>query len=151
MRLRFLLGLGIGTLCLSAIVALIARPEPLKSCNVHFSGGQSLHGVQLAQTYKQIRRGLAGRDQIGSGMLFAWDDPEPRTFWMRNTPVPLSVGFFDEAGSLFAIEDMQPNTDTLHHSGAVAKYALELRQGDFQKWQIRIGSRIEGYECSTAD
>ncbi|WP_167375591.1 DUF192 domain-containing protein [Brucella cytisi] len=136
---------------MSTIVALAVRPEPSKLCDVNFSGGASLKGVQLAQTFKQIRRGLAGRDQIHSGMLFVWNEAEQRTFWMRNTPVPLSVGFFDEAGSLFAIEDMQPNTDTLHHSGAVAKYALELHQGDFQKLQIKIGTRIEGYECSPAD
>lgn len=81
-------------------------------------------------------------------MLFTWTKAEPRVFWMRNTRVPLSIGFFDETGLLFQIEDMLPATDNRHISIKSASDALELARGQFQAHGLEKGVRLIGRTCS---
>lgn len=81
-------------------------------------------------------------------MLFTWETAEPRVFWMRDTRVPLSIGFFDDTGLLFAIQDMQPETDDYHYSIKPASDALELEQGQFQAHGLREGDRLIERTCS---
>jgi hypothetical protein len=39
---------------------------------------------------------------------------------------------------------MQPRTETLHCPGADVRYALEVRQGEFQRRGIAPGARVDG-------
>jgi len=80
-------------------------------------------------------------------MLFSWEAAEPRVFWMHNTHVALSVGFISADGTLFAIEDMAPDTDDYHYSAGPATDALELVQGEFAQEGLRPGSRLLRREC----
>lgn len=124
-----------------------AAGTPTETCDLVFSNGATLIGVPVAKTQAQEARGLMHKSEIGPGMLFTWDKPEPRVFWMRNTPTPLTIGFFDTQGVLFAIEDMQPNTDTNHFSFKPAIDALELGQGEYKRLGLEVGSRITGRRC----
>ncbi|MGE4125487.1 MAG: DUF192 domain-containing protein [Pusillimonas sp.] len=101
-------------------------------CTLHFSTGQTLYNVPVAATQAEQERGLSKTHDVDAGMLFTWPQAAPRTFWMRDTWVPLQVGFFDGTGRLFQIEDMEPETDTRHRSAQPAKMALELAQGQYQ-------------------
>lgn len=56
------------------------------------------------------------RENAGCGMLFSWAKSEQRVFWMRDTPVPLSIGYLDSTGVLFAIDEMKPNSDKFYFS-----------------------------------
>ncbi|AIV73609.1 hypothetical protein X994_6617 (plasmid) [Burkholderia pseudomallei] len=120
---------------------------PTEVCTLHFSGGVTLADVPVAKTQEQQARGLMHRDDVGPGMLFSWPDAAERVFWMHNTPSPLSIGFFDAAGQLFAIKDMQPNSDEYHFSGQPAQDALELAQGQFQARGLAIGTRLVSRDC----
>lgn len=122
--------------------------EPGEICDLYFSNGATLTGVPVARTVAQQTRGLAKRDDVGPGMLFTWETAEPRVFWMRDTRVPLSIGFFDDTGLLFAIQDMQPETDDYHYSIKPASDALELEQGQFQVHGLREGDRLIERTCS---
>lgn len=93
---------------------------PTEACDLHFSNGVTLSGVPVARTPAAQEMGLSHRFDVGPGMLFTWGQAAHRTFWMRNTYVPLSIGFINADGVLFGIQDMQPETDTLHHSGEPA-------------------------------
>ena len=60
-------------------------------------GGAPLE-VEVASTSKERGLGLAGRSSLSenSGMLFVYEKPEVVRFWMKNTLIPLSIGFFDK-------------------------------------------------------
>lgn len=121
--------------------------RPSDACDLHFSNGVVLRGVPVARTKAQRARGLSRRDSAGNGLLFIWDKPEPRIFWMHETRMPLSVGFFDEQGRLFAIEEMQPENDEYHFSFQPATTALELAQGEFKLNHLLPGVRLEMRGC----
>ena len=54
--------------------------------------------------------------QPDHGMLFVFERPEPLSFWMKNTFIPLSIAFLDANGRILNIEDMAPQTETTHWS-----------------------------------
>lgn len=120
---------------------------PTEVCTLRFSGSVTLADVPVAKTQEQQARGLMHSDDVGPGMLFSWANAAERAFWMHNTPSPLSIGFFDAAGTLFAIKDMQPNSDEYHFSGQPAQDALELAQGQFQARGLPVGSRLISRDC----
>jgi uncharacterized membrane protein (UPF0127 family) len=70
----------------------------------------------LAQTEQQRARGLmqvtdatlGGYD----GMLFRYDTDVAEQYWMRNTPMPLSIAYIDKSGHLVSTVDMTPCDDT---------------------------------------
>lgn len=123
--------------CLLALLVVCPTGVPAggqtTKCTLHFSTGQILSRVPVAATLTEQARGLSKTHDVSRGMLFIWQQAAPRVFWMRDTWVPLQVGFFDGSGKLFQIEDMEPNTDTRHESAQPAKMALELAQGQYQE------------------
>ncbi|MCK9468063.1 MAG: DUF192 domain-containing protein [Porticoccaceae bacterium] len=121
--------------------------EPSEACTLHFSNGVVLESVPVARTKAQKAKGLSGTDKVGRGMLFTWEDAEPRVFWMRDTRVPLSVGFFDAEGLLFGVVDMEPETDDYHFSIKPAADALELEAGQFQQYGLIKGVRLLNRTC----
>ncbi len=103
--------------------------------------------AEVAQTPEQRSRGLMYRFTLpgGHGMLFVFDQPQPLSFWMKNTPAPLSIAFIDERGTILNIRDMAPNDDvTMHRSQGLALYALEVRKGWFAEQGIKAGATVRG-------
>ena len=97
--------------------------------------------VELASSDKQRAHGLMGRTALaeGTGMLFIFERPQILSFWMKNTTIPLSIGFFDENGRLINIEDMVPQKNDelpVYKSKKPALYAIEVPQGWFDRHQI---------------
>lgn len=90
-----------------------------------------------ATTPEQRERGLmeVTDPELGGydGMLFEYPDEVDGSFWMRNTPTPLSIAFFDEDGRLVSTTDMEPCGDRADCPGYPADqpfaYALEVPQG----------------------
>lgn len=131
-----------------AFAALAKEVTPVyRHCLLTFSGGAVLRDIPLAETKVQQDKGLSGRNDVEPEMLFTFPKPDRLMFWMRDTQVPLSVGFFDPVGRLFKIEDMQANTDDFHFSMSDATDALELPQGRFQVVGLSVGSRLISRDC----
>ncbi len=103
---------------------------------------QDIHlKVELADTPKLREKGLSGRKTLpdGTGMLFVYDSPQVCHFWMKDTLIPLSIGFFDENKRLIAWKDMPPPGEsklTLISSPQPCLYALEVPQGWFLTHKI---------------
>jgi len=138
---------GLFALTLSWMAAVQAQTSDMQRCDLSFSNGLVLRDVPVARTQAEQSRGLSNRDDIGPGMLFAWPDARPVSFWMKDTFVPLSIGFFDASGVLFSIQDMMPQSLKTHPSVLPALHALELQQGDFQRLGIALGTRLQ-IHCS---
>lgn len=140
-----LLGAAIAmTLSVSRKAEEASRPSYL--CTLQFEG-VTLENVPQATTEPQMERGLSGLQDVGPGMLFTWSGDEPRFFWMRGTPTPLSIAFIDASGTVLRIEDMEPETDTFHWATPKAREGLEVKKGDFQRLGIAPGSRLIGRKC----
>nr|MDE0501642.1 DUF192 domain-containing protein [bacterium] len=98
-------------------------------------GDRSLR-LALADTPVLRSRGLMGVTSLGGldGMLFAWDSPVQVSFWMKDTLIPLEIGFFDESGSLFLVVHMVPcqaDPCPRYPSESPVLYALEALPGFF--------------------
>lgn len=83
------------------------------------------------------------------GMLFIFEDERPLGFWMKNTLIPLQIGFFDSNGVLVDIQEMKTAVSLMdahpptYQSRSPALYALEMNTGWFDKNGIKKGSRLE--------
>jgi uncharacterized protein len=109
--------------------------------------GQAHLMAEVADTPQSRETGLMFRDSLAPdhGMLFVFETPERASFWMKNTRIPLSVGFIDSAGTLLEVRDMQPFDETpiLSRSERIA-YALEVNQGWFERNHVPARSKVEG-------
>ena len=110
-------------------------------------GGHRLT-VEIAATPEQRATGLMNRFslQTDHGMLFVFEAPQPLSFWMKDTYVPLSIAFVDTRGRIVNIEDMRPQDESPHFSKGLALYAIEMRQGWFAAKGIGAGDLVEGLE-----
>jgi len=102
--------------------------------------------VEVASDDQSIQKGLMYRDKLSkdSGMLFIFPQEEERSFWMKNTKIPLSIAYLDKDGIILNIEDMAPNNTEGVASKGKAKYAIEVNQGWFDDKEIKSGDRVEG-------
>jgi uncharacterized protein len=82
--------------------------------------------VPVATTPEAIRRGLMHRENVGNGMLFAFNAPRVPSFWMKNTLVPLDMEFLDgDLNVLDAHRNVQPGDLTLRRSRSAVCFVLE--------------------------
>ncbi|NNK97809.1 MAG: DUF192 domain-containing protein, partial [Xanthomonadales bacterium] len=60
-------------------------------------GGKTF-AVELATTSEKQALGLMFRDSmpVDEGMLFIFPNEAPRSFWMKNTRIPLDIMYFDK-------------------------------------------------------
>ncbi|MCG2591548.1 DUF192 domain-containing protein [Ramlibacter sp. XY19] len=120
------------------------RPRNLP--RMHLSaGGHHLH-AWVARSAEEHALGLMHRQQLGDGegMLFVWDVPERKSFWMKDTPLPLSVAFLEEDGTIVRLADMEPHSLEGHASGRPVRFVLEVNQGWFEDKGIAPGMRLDG-------
>lgn len=95
--------------------------------------------LEIANTPSTRATGLMFRTKLGEdeGMLFVFPKAEYLNFWMKNTLIPLSIGYFSEDMRLLESFDMKPNqTEEMYNSRKPAMYALEVNQGWFAKHKI---------------
>lgn len=101
--------------------------------------------LKLEVANNPIKRavGLMNRTSLGQdeGMLFVFPKPDFLSFWMKNTMIPLTVGFFSEDLVLFETLDMKPNqTREVYNSAKLSKYALEVNRDWFAKNKVPFES-----------
>jgi uncharacterized membrane protein (UPF0127 family) len=120
----------------------VADAEPLK---VITPSGEIVFEVEIADTPAERSRGLMRREELAenAGMLFIFEAEGKRSFWMKDTPLPLDIIFFDGDGEYVS-----------HHTGAVpysldsipsdgpAQYVLEINAGLAEALGIDQASRI---------
>ncbi|MBL8520369.1 MAG: DUF192 domain-containing protein [Betaproteobacteria bacterium] len=111
------------------------------------AGGQSIR-ADVAATDATREKGLMFREKMGrnEGMLFVFSYLGYHAMWMRNTPLPLSVAFMDDKGTILSIHDMDPFSENLHQSAGPARFALEMNKGWFATAKVKVGDQVKGLE-----
>ena len=137
--------------CLAVILFSISLPRATLACPYDLPtavvsiNGQDLF-VELAFTPDARSCGLSNRFTLGenNGMLFLFPNMGKRTFWMKNTHIPLSIAFMDDAGKIVMIHQMDADqTSTTYDSFQSVRYALEVNRGWFRLHGIKNGDRVE--------
>ena len=131
-----------------ALVALVLFVVPVAARDALVPLGIGMHvfKVEVAATPVERARGLMERTRLpaNGGMLFVFETADRHCFWMRNTPLPLSIAFIDASGRIVALADMAPRSDALHCPPSEVRYALEIAQGGFATRGIAPGARVDG-------
>lgn len=102
--------------------------------------------MQLAIHPSEMQRGLMERRDLGrdDGMIFLYDRPQRMSFWMRNTPTPLDIGFFRSDGTLAEIYALHPfDENTVGSHGDDLRFALEVNQGWYRANGVKPGARLD--------
>lgn len=101
--------------------------------------------VELARSIRELSKGYMGREHIpeGTGMLFIFKRDEKLSFWMKNTPTPLSIAFINSNGEIREIRNMTPFSRESVNSSEPVRYALEVPQGWFERNNIGTGCIIK--------
>ena len=110
-------------------------------------GGKTF-AVEIADTSEKQALGLMFRDSMEAdkGMLFIFPKEAPRSFWMKNTRIPLDIMYFDKELKMVSISaDTPPCKITRcpsYPSKAAAMYVLELNAGVAKKLGVGVGDKL---------
>lgn len=101
--------------------------------------------AEIARKADERNRGFMFRKNIpdGTGMLFIFEKDQILSFWMKNTPHPLSIAYIDYKGEIRDIFDMTPYSESEIVSTVSVRYALEVPQGWFEKAGIKKGDTLK--------
>lgn len=101
--------------------------------------------IEIADDDYQTQTGLMYRKSMAQhqGMLFIFPDIDYRSFYMKNTEIPLDIIYISEAKTIVSIQkNAQPMDETSLPSEGPAKYVLEVNAGLSDEWNLEKGDRI---------
>jgi uncharacterized protein len=136
-------------LALASSAGAQSGPQPTLP-TTRLTAGMHIITAELATTPQSRTIGMMFREKTAPnhGMLFVFEYKAPQCFWMRNTPLPLSIAFIEDDGTIVQITDMAPKNDALHCSQRPVRFALEMEQGWFARKGLAVGARISGLPAS---
>lgn len=148
-RRRFvpLLVLAVFTLLTGCGNKEAAKPVATKSIEDRFAiqVGERTVQMQVALLPAETQQGLMFRRSLQpeEGMLFVFDRLQQMSFWMRNTYLPLDIGYFDAEGVLREIYPMYPHDERPVASRGRMQFALEMNQGWYRHHGVKPGARLD--------
>lgn len=101
--------------------------------------------AEIADTLEKQQLGLMYRKTLpeNSGMIFVYSRDSRKSFWMKNTSIPLSIAYIAKDGTIKEIYDMEPFSKRTTDSKFSVRYALEVNKGAFEKHGIKPGDKVE--------
>ena len=140
---RIILGTA---LIVMVVAAACAKPKlPVKDLTIQKADGSTVI-VKAEMAVKEAERnyGFMNRKNIpdGTGMLFVFEKDQILSFWMKNTPTPLSIAYLDSKGEIKNIYDMKPFSLSPIVSTVSCRYALEVPKGWYEKEGIKPGDKV---------
>ncbi|HME87532.1 MAG TPA: DUF192 domain-containing protein [Candidatus Nanoarchaeia archaeon] len=100
--------------------------------------------VELASTPEQKAQGMMFRANLTGGMLFSYDEEQPRHFWMKNTLIPLDMLFINKNREIVTIHHAVPCTrdPCAVYSSDPAQYVLEVNGNFTEENNINVGMKV---------
>ncbi len=143
LALPFLLFLFLLIIAFYQVIASPLKEFPQKTIKL---GDQKIK-VAVADNPELKRQGLRNVEELGklNGMLFVYSEPVKRSFIMKDTLIPLKIGFYSPEGVLVDKKQMNPCSENCrtYESEKKFQYALEIPL----KSEINLNSKlfINGY------
>jgi len=127
-----------------------SNPKFVKQGNAWFKDGNGNNlvviNVEFAESKIEITNGLMYRSSMeeNQGMLFIFTDMDKRSFWMKNTSIPLDIIFIRKNGTIDSYyKKTQPNSLQPLPSVGEAKYVLEVNGGFMDKYGINETTKFD--------
>lgn len=104
--------------------------------------------VEVADDREEQALGLMYRDELpdDQGMLFIFPNEAPRSFWMKNTRIPLDIMYFSSSLELVSVaENARPcrvEQCPAYPSDGPARYVLELNAGKASELGLVAGDEL---------
>lgn len=128
----------------------------LKLIDVTVISGTARHSfvTEVADTNAAQARGMMFRTEMGDdeGMIFPSFVPQARSFWMKNTPLPLDLIFIGPDNRIANIGKGVPySTDSIASDGpAIAVFEIRgglseelgIKPGDLVEWELPEGASL---------
>ena len=130
----------------SLLVLACHRPSAQRLKQIKIELGAHSLMVEIAATEKERQRGLMFRKQLAAnaGMLFVFPYPRQANFWMKNTLIPLDIGYFRSNKRMLEYMTMLPDDGAKTYTSSKAiLYALETNAGWFSNRQIPKGALLK--------
>jgi len=125
-------------------VFLVACSQTSSVAFVEFDNGARFF-VDIASNHLEQQKGLMFVESLpkDKGMLFVFDEAMPRTFWMKNTLIPLDMVFIDENGVVLEVKEnvlpCESDPCPTYPSEFSSKFVLELNAGVANQSNIVVG------------
>lgn len=145
-RLSFGLTFGRAALFCLSTTPLLAQ-SVCRSDEVVITGPetQARFSIEIADDAGERALGLMNRPEMprAHGMLFVYEKPQPVSFWMANTLIPLDMIFVDQRGVVTRVHEEAVPLDRTPIEGGDAVYAvLEINGGLTRALGIRPGDQL---------
>lgn len=101
--------------------------------------------IEIADTEYDTQTGMMYRDSMEDkqGMLFVFEDVKPRSFYMKQTRIPLDIIYANENGLIVSFQkNAQPFNEQSLPSNFPAQYVLEINAGLSDKWNLKEGDSL---------
>lgn len=108
----------------------------------------AVFALEVARTPQQVAQGLMFRESLApsSGMVFLFDAPEPRSFWMKNCHFALDMVFAVKDGTVVDVLESVPPCEAdpcpSYPSRRPADTVVELTAGDAKRHGVVPGARL---------
>ena len=101
--------------------------------------------IEIAALPEERAKGLMFRESmaLNEGMFFIFAEGTSQRFWMKNTRIPLDIGYLSSSGVLLEIHKAKPHdTSGVPSRSNDIKFVLELNAGAYKKLGISVGSKV---------
>ena len=132
-------------LAFTSLLSCKTKKLPVKDIKIVCQDGREFTvSAEIAEKTEDRNHGFMERKTIpdGTGMLFIFERDQILSFWMKNTPHPLSIAYIDSKGKIRDIYDMTPYSLSSIISTVSVRYDLEVPQGWYKKNGITVGDTV---------
>lgn len=102
--------------------------------------------LQIAALQNEMMTGLMYRRDLqpDQGMIFIYPKPDRMSFYMRNTPTPLDIGYFTSDGVLREKYAMYAFDETTVPSKSNRiQFSVEMNQGWYDQHGVKPGAQLD--------
>jgi hypothetical protein len=123
--------------------SIAGPPPPAATATITFPGATLT--AEIAASPAARDQGLMGRTLLAAdkAMLFVYaadQSPQFVGFWMKDTPIDLSIAFLDASKQVINVDEMTKNTLNTHVAKSNFRYAIEANAGWFTAHGVAAGT-----------